>query len=67
MSARTDQEAVDTQMSTGITPDTLGATLKEKLEAIHVDISDLSGMIYANRHEFFRWQTDRDRWMWSNV
>lgn len=45
MSARTDAEAEQTQESTGITPDTLGATLKEKLEASHVDISDLSGTI----------------------
>ena len=43
MSARTDVEAQQTQASTGITPDALGAALKEKLEASHVDISDLSG------------------------
>ena len=43
MSARTDAEAEQTQAETGVTPDTLGATLKEKLEASHVDISDLSG------------------------
>ncbi|KAK5689769.1 hypothetical protein LTR17_026161 [Elasticomyces elasticus] len=43
MSARTDVEAQETQASTGVTPDTLGATLKEKLEASHVDIQDLSG------------------------
>ncbi|KAK3112309.1 hypothetical protein LTR53_011540 [Teratosphaeriaceae sp. CCFEE 6253] len=44
MSARTDVEAQETQASTGVTPDTLGATLKDKLEASHVDIQDLSGM-----------------------
>ncbi|KAK4954984.1 hypothetical protein LTR10_007176 [Elasticomyces elasticus] len=43
MSARTDVEAQGTQATTGVTPDTLGATLKEKLEASHVDIQDLSG------------------------
>ena len=43
MSARTDMEADQNQASTGITPDTLGATLKQKLEALHVDIQDLSG------------------------
>ncbi|KAK3619832.1 hypothetical protein LTR56_023794 [Elasticomyces elasticus] len=43
MSARTDVEAQETQATTGVTPDTLGATLKEKLEASHVDIQDLSG------------------------
>lgn len=43
MSARTDTEAAETQNSTGITPDTLAATLKEKLAAQHVDIQDLSG------------------------
>jgi len=43
MSARTDAEAQENQTSTGITPDTLGKTLEEKLEASHVDIADLSG------------------------
>ncbi|TKA26965.1 hypothetical protein B0A50_05156 [Salinomyces thailandicus] len=43
MSARTDTEASTTQATTGVTPDTLGATLKSKLEAQHVDIADLSG------------------------
>lgn len=43
MSARTDAEALETQSETGITPETLSATLREKLEASHVDISDLSG------------------------
>lgn len=43
MSARTDAEAQETQASTGVTPDTLGATLKDKLAASHVDIQDLSG------------------------
>ncbi|KAK5115216.1 hypothetical protein LTR85_009974 [Meristemomyces frigidus] len=43
MSARTDVEAEQNQASTGVTPDTLGATLKEKLGASHVDIADLSG------------------------
>ncbi|KXT18826.1 hypothetical protein AC579_8203 [Pseudocercospora musae] len=43
MSARTDLEAEQTQASTGITPETLSATLREKLDAVHVDVSDLSG------------------------
>ena len=43
MSARTDTEASSNQASSGVTPDTLGATLREKLEASHVDIQDLSG------------------------
>ncbi|KAF2773622.1 bola-like protein [Teratosphaeria nubilosa] len=43
MSARTDAEATSNQASSGITPDTLTTTLKEKLEATHVDIVDLSG------------------------
>lgn len=43
MSARTDVEATETQNSTGITPDTLSQTLKSKLDAAHVEISDLSG------------------------
>ena len=32
-----------TENSSGITPDSLTTTLKEKLEASHVEISDLSG------------------------
>ena len=43
MSARTDLEAEQNQASTGITPETLTATLKQKLDALHVDIQDLSG------------------------
>lgn len=45
MSARTDAEAEQNQATTGVTPDTLGATLKAKLEASHVDIQDLSGAL----------------------
>lgn len=44
MSARTDSEASAAQETTGITPETLGATLSHKLEASHVDIQDLSGI-----------------------
>lgn len=36
-------EAEQTQLSSGITPDSLDAKLREKLEASHVDIADLSG------------------------
>ena len=43
MSANTDVQAEQVQASTGVTPDTLGATLKEKLGASYVDIADLSG------------------------
>ncbi|EME42472.1 hypothetical protein DOTSEDRAFT_134411 [Dothistroma septosporum NZE10] len=43
MSARTDVEVEQSQMSSGVTPDTLGATLREKLGAVHVEIADLSG------------------------
>ncbi|CAK4002694.1 bola domain-containing [Lecanosticta acicola] len=43
MSARTDAEAEQNQLSSGITPDTLETTLRDKLEASHVDIADLSG------------------------
>ncbi len=43
MSARTDVEATQTQNSSGITPDTLRATLVEKLGASHVAIEDMSG------------------------
>ena len=43
MSARTDVEAEQNQISSGVTPEDLTATLKDKLDASHVDISDLSG------------------------
>ena len=43
MSARTDEEASQVQASSGITPESLSTTLQSKLEASHVDISDLSG------------------------
>lgn len=49
MSARTHVGAEQTQTDTGITPGALGATLKEKLEASHVDIADLSGMSILRR------------------
>jgi stress-induced morphogen len=45
MSARTDKEAELVQASSGITPESLSTTLKSKLEAEHVDISDLSGTV----------------------
>ncbi|PNS14366.1 hypothetical protein CAC42_6879 [Sphaceloma murrayae] len=43
MSARTDGEAMEVQASSGVTPETLRATLVEKLGASHVEIEDLSG------------------------
>lgn len=43
MSARTDAEADAVQETTGITPESLTTKLSHKLEASHVDISDLSG------------------------
>jgi hypothetical protein len=43
MSARTDTEATQNQLSSGITADSLGEALKTRLEASHVDIQDLSG------------------------
>jgi len=51
MSARTDTEASQTQASTGITPESLGATLKEKLGAEYVDIQDLSGTFSSQSSE----------------
>lgn len=52
MSARTDAEATNNQASSGVTPDTLKATLEQKLEASHVDIVDLSGvyLLYTSTH-----------------
>lgn len=47
MSARTDEEATQTQLSSGITPTTLETSLRKKLSAEHVDIQDLSGTNYS--------------------
>lgn len=44
MASTSDVDAARVQNSTGITPETLKATLKEKLQAIRVDIEDMSGM-----------------------
>lgn len=43
MSARTDAEATTNQLSSGVTPEHLQTVLKDKLEAQHVEIADLSG------------------------
>ena len=45
MSARTDTEAASNQASSGVTPESLKATLVQKLDAAHVSIEDLSGML----------------------
>lgn len=49
MSARTDEEAEQVPASSGVTPESLSTTLKSKLEAEHVDISDLSGTVPDHR------------------
>lgn len=41
--AETDTQAAAVANTSGITPQTLTVTLKEKLEATHVDINDISG------------------------
>ena len=43
MASASDVDATQVQASTGITPKTLTAILKDKLQAIHVDIHDMSG------------------------
>lgn len=42
--AETDTQASAVANTTGVTADSLQATLKEKLGAEHVDIEDMSGM-----------------------
>ena len=44
MASSSDVDATKVQNSTGITPETLKATLREKLQANHVDVEDMSGM-----------------------
>ena len=41
--AETDTQASNVANESGITPESLSKTLKEKLEAKHVDIEDMSG------------------------
>jgi len=43
MAARTDTAAADEANTSGITPSSLTATLKQKLDAEHVEIEDMSG------------------------
>lgn len=51
MSARTDVEAEQMQNSSGVTPQSLEATLREKLEASHVEIVDMSGRLHEREQE----------------
>jgi hypothetical protein len=44
-----DPEAAQNQLSSGVTPETLDAALREKLGAVHVDIADLSGTTTTSR------------------
>lgn len=44
--AETDTQAAAAANTSGITPASLSATLKEKLEASHVDINDMSGRVF---------------------
>jgi hypothetical protein len=67
MSARTDEEAEQNQASSGITPDSLGHTLREKLGAEHVDIQDLSGRVNIGSAKQENLLSRVCRWMWSNV
>lgn len=41
--AETDSQAAAVANTSGITPESLSRTLKEKIEAQHVDIEDMSG------------------------
>lgn len=68
MSARTDVEASQNQASSGITPDSLKTTLQQKLEATHVDIEDLSGILVKNMlHLTPGWELIDYRWLRSDV
>jgi hypothetical protein len=67
MSARTDAEAEQNQASSGITPDSLGHTLREKLGAEHVDIQDLSGTTLFHSIIQETLLIRLSRWMRSNV
>lgn len=46
--AESDTQAENVASETGITPESLSSTLKEKLEAKHVDIEDMSGKLSSN-------------------
>lgn len=49
--AETDTQAEKAASETGITPESLSNALKEKIEANHVEIEDMSGMLsYSRAH-----------------
>lgn len=43
MAAPTDTQAVPEANTSGVTPESITATLKSKLDASHVEIEDMSG------------------------
>ena len=45
MSARTDLEATENQANSGVTPEQIRKTLIAQLDAIRVDIEDMSGTV----------------------
>lgn len=45
MSAPSDVEASQNQMSSGVTPEHLKGALEQRLGAVHVDIIDMSGAL----------------------
>lgn len=67
MSARTDVEAEQMQNSSGVTPQSLEATLREKLEASHVEIVDMSGRRMAEQRSTLSCAKTYRRWMRSDV
>jgi len=49
MSAKTDEETAETQNTTGVTTEALEEKLKTEFEATHVEIQDMSGMLYCRK------------------
>jgi len=49
MSAKTDEETTETQNISGVTPEALEEKLKTEFEATHVEIQDISGMLYYRK------------------
>lgn len=64
--AETDAQAENVAKSSGITPTSLQNTLKEKLQAEHVDVEDMSGTLGQQLFRHTR-PTHDPRWVRSSL
>ena len=68
MSGETDVQAVESAALSGITPNSIKATLTEKLQAQHVDVEDISGILnHVILLIIMALAEDKCRWLWSSI